>query len=210
MTTNSLILAAVDLAAALVLVLGIYYRRHRRRDLVVAFLGVNVGVLAVATVLGTAEIALGLGLGLFGVLSIIRLRSSEISQREVAYYFASLAMGLIGGLASADPLLPTLLIALILVVMWGADHPALLGRSRHQVVRLERAIADEAELRDELEARLGATVTALTVQQLDLVNDSTLVDVRYRLDPGPARPAFGGERAGSARRELLRGIGRAQ
>lgn len=119
MTTNSLILAAVDLAAALVLVLGIYYRRHRRRDLVVAFLGVNVGVLAVATVLGTAEIALGLGLGLFGVLSIIRLRSSEISQREVAYYFASLAMGLIGGLASADPLLPTLLIALILVVMWG-------------------------------------------------------------------------------------------
>lgn len=210
MTTNSLILAAVDLVAALILVLGIYYRRHRRRDLVVAFLGVNVGVLAVATVLGTAEIALGLGLGLFGVLSIIRLRSSEISQREVAYYFAALAMGLIGGLASADPLLPTLLIALILVVMWGADHPALLGRSRHQVVRLERAIADEAELREELEARLEATVTALTVQQLDLVNDSTLVDVRYRLDPAPARPASGGERAGSARRELLRGIGRAQ
>ena len=36
---------------------------------------------------------LGLGLGLFGVLSIIRLRSSEPSQEEVAYYFVALAMG---------------------------------------------------------------------------------------------------------------------
>lgn len=188
MTPTSLALMAVDIVAALVLALGIYYPRHRRRDLVVAFLGVNVGVLAVATVLGTAEVALGLGLGLFGVLSIIRLRSSEISQREVAYYFAALAMGLIGGLPSGGLLLPAALIALILVVMWAADHPALLARSRHQVVRLDRAVADESELRDELEARLGATVTSLTVQQLDLVNDSTLVDVRYRLDPQSASP----------------------
>ena len=181
MTPASLILFAVDIAAALVLTLGVYYRRHRRRDLVVAFLGINVGVLAVTAVLGTAEIAMGLGLGLFGVLSIIRLRSSEISQREVAYYFAALAMGLIGGLATTGIAVPALLIALIVAVMWAADHPALLSRSRHQVVRLDRAISDEGELRRELEDRLGADVTALTVQQLDLVNDSTLVDVRYRL-----------------------------
>ncbi len=36
-------------------------------------------------------------------------------------------------------------------------------------------------LRAELERRLGATVTSLTVQHLDLVDDTTLVDVRYRL-----------------------------
>lgn len=183
MSTTSLILFAVDLVAALVLVFAVYYRRHRRRDLVVAFLGINVGVLAVAAVLGTAEIAMGLGLGLFGVLSIIRLRSDEISQREVAYYFAALAMGLIAGLSSASVLLPSLLIALIVVVMWIADHPALLARSRHQIVRLDRAIANEHELRAELEAQLGGAVTSVTVQHLDLVNDSTLVDVRYRLHP---------------------------
>jgi hypothetical protein len=34
----------------------------------------NVGVLAVASTLGTTELGLGVGLGLFGVLSIIRLR----------------------------------------------------------------------------------------------------------------------------------------
>jgi len=180
-TASNLILAAIDIVAALILTLGLYYPRHRRRDLVVAFLGVNIGVLAVTSVLGTAEIAAGLGLGLFGVLSIIRLRSSEISQREVAYYFSALAMGLIGGLASNTIAIPTLLILLILVVMWLADHPALFSRSRHQMVRLDRAIADEAALRGELERRLGARVTALTVQELDLVNDTTLIDVRFKL-----------------------------
>lgn len=182
MSTTNLILVAIDLVAALILSFGIYYPRHRRRDLAVAFIGVNVGVLAVTSVLASAEIAAGLGLGLFGVLSIIRLRSSEISQREVAYYFSALAMGLIGGLATTSLLVPTLLLALILIAMWVVDHPALLPRSRHQVVRLDRALSDETELRAELGRRLGGTVTALRVQQLDLVNDSTLVDVRYRVD----------------------------
>jgi hypothetical protein len=190
MTTSALILIGIDLAAALVLSLGLYYRRHHRRDLVVAFLGVNVGVMTVAAVLGTAEVALGLGLGLFGVLSIIRLRSSEISQREVAYYFAALAIGLVSGLPQTDPWPVAGLIALVLVVLWAADHPAFLARTRHQLVRLDRAIADEAELRAELSQRLGGTVASLIVQEVDLVNGTTLVDVRYRVArAGAARTA---------------------
>ncbi|WES64821.1 DUF4956 domain-containing protein [Microbacter sp. GSS18] len=190
MTASALLLIAIDLIAAIVLSLGLYYRRHQRRDLVVAFLGVNVGVLAVASVLGTAEVALGLGLGLFGVLSIIRLRSSEISQREVAYYFSALAMGLIAGLPQTDPLPAIGLIVLILAVMWAADHPRLLARSRDQRVRLDRAITDEVELHGELTARLGAQVTRVTVTDLDLVNDTTTVDVRYKAAAGaPARRA---------------------
>lgn len=189
MTIASISLIAIDLAAALILSLGLYYRRHRRRDLVVAFLGVNVGVMAVATVLGTAEVALGLGLGLFGVLSIIRLRSSEISQREVAYYFAALAMGLMAGLPTTDIAVVAGLIALILVVMWGADHPRLLSRSRHQLVRLDRAEADETVLRALVGQRVGGEVTSLTVQELDLVNDTTTVDVRYRISDRPRATA---------------------
>lgn len=195
MTLTALILIGIDLAAAAVLSLVLYYRRHRRRDLAIAFVGVNVGVLSVASVLGTAEVALGLGLGLFGVLSIIRLRSSEISQREVAYYFAALAIGLIAGLPSTDPWPVVGLIALVLGVLWAADHPAFLSRSRHQLVKLDRAIADEGELRAELAARLGGQVTAMSVQQLDLVDDTTLVDVRYRVAAALPARALAGSRS---------------
>jgi len=186
--TTTLALVGLDLVAASILTFALYYRRHRRRDLVVAFLGVNVGVLAVAIVLGTAEVALGLGLGLFGVLSIIRLRSSEISQREVAYYFSMLAVGLIAGLPHDGIALPAGLIALIVAVLFVADHPALLPRSASQLVRLDRAVPDEAALRRELGDRLGVEVTGLSVQEVNLVNDTTLVEVRF-LRPAAPRPA---------------------
>lgn len=54
-------------------------------------------------ILGSSAIGAGLGLGLFGVLSIIRLRSNEIPQHEVAYYLAAVALGLLAGLATPRP-----------------------------------------------------------------------------------------------------------
>ncbi|MGD9752245.1 MAG: DUF4956 domain-containing protein, partial [Acidimicrobiia bacterium] len=46
----------IDLIAIAVLALGIYFPRYRRRDMVVAFVAVNVGVLAVLVALKSAEI----------------------------------------------------------------------------------------------------------------------------------------------------------
>lgn len=183
---NQSFLIAADLVAITLLV-TMYFARHRRRDLVVAFLTVNVGVLAVALILGTTEIALGVGLGLFGVLSIIRLRSSEIAQHEVAYYFAALAMGLVAGLGgtATDIWMHLALIGLLLVVMAVGDFPGLLRRYRQQVVQLDQAYADEGALRAALEGMLGGRVHRVTVIELDLVNDTTRVDVRFEI-PGSA------------------------
>jgi len=178
---DSLAIIAIDLVAIGVLTFGLYFRRHRRRDLVVAFLIVNVGVLAVTEVLASSTVGAGLGLGLFGVLSIIRLRSSEIAQHEVAYYFASLALGLLAGMTTTLSLLNISLMALILVVIFVGDSPRLLRRYRQQVIVLDRAIADETALIAHLEGLLGARVHGISVQQLDLVDDTTTVDVRYQL-----------------------------
>ena len=88
MSLTTLTYIAADLIALAVLVGALYAPRHSRKDLMAAYIGVNVGVLAVTLLLSTASVAAGLGLGLFGVLSIIRLRSTELAQHEVAYFFA--------------------------------------------------------------------------------------------------------------------------
>ncbi|NKX51389.1 DUF4956 domain-containing protein, partial [Arthrobacter deserti] len=129
----------------------------------------------------------GLGLGLFGVLSIIRLRSTELAQHEVAYYFSALALGLIAGLGTDPAWLAVALMAVILTAMFAADHPRVLPASRHQTVVLDQAMADEEELRARLAVLLGAKVRTATVQELDLVNDKTVVDVRYEQVPGGGR-----------------------
>ena len=184
------IMILIDLLAISTLVFAIYFPRHRRADLVVAFLGVNVGVPAVSQVLATSSVGAGLGLGLFGVLSIIRLRSSEISQREVAYYFAALAIGLISGLTQAASILAIAMIALIVLVLAVADtrKVASFGGQR-QEVNLDHAITDHTELVQELERVLGQKVKHANVLRLDLVNDITLVEVvTDRKQTLPAHP----------------------
>jgi uncharacterized membrane protein YqjE len=185
-----LILIAADLAAISILTFALYLRRHRRRDLVVSYLGMNVGVMAVAAALAGSAAGIGLGLGLFGVLSIIRLRSTELAQHEVAYYFSALALGLISGLGIEPVWLPLSLMAMILLVMFVGDHPRVLPAYRHQTVVLDRAIAGEAELIARLEEVLHGTVHSATVHELDLVNDKTIVDVRYAYLPGSAPRSF--------------------
>ena len=180
-----------DLVAITLLVGALYIPRHGRRDLVAAYIGVNVGVLAVTLLLSTSDnVGAGLGLGLFGVLSIIRLRSSSLAQGEVAYFFAALALGLLGGIKT-HLIIVTILMALILASLWVGDHPALMRRNRNQVVTLDRAISDENELITELEDLLGAHVRSVDLKSLDLVNDTTIVEVHYRLHPRSraARPA---------------------
>ena len=186
---TSLIFIAADLAAISILTFVLYLRRHRRRDLVVSYLGMNVGVLAVATALSGSAAGLGLGLGLFGVLSIIRLRSTELSQHEVAYYFSALALGLIAGLGIEPIWLTASLMGLILLVMFVGDHPRVLPAHRHQTVILDRALAEDDELYARLEEVLHGKVHSATIQELDLVNDKTIVDVRYAYTPRPAATA---------------------
>lgn len=194
-----LALLAADLVAVTILTFGLYVPRHHRRDLVVAYLGVNVGVVAVSAALGSTTVGAGLGLGLFGVLSIIRLRSTELGQREVAYYFSSLALGLVGGLGAGSVPVAVALMALVVLVMAVGDSPRLLRRLRSQTVVVDRAITSEPELVAHLEGLLGARVHAVDVQRLDLVNDTTWVEVRYSLD----RAAVGAQgRTGETAREV--------
>jgi len=184
---------AADLVAICVLVFALF---HRRSDLVVTYLVVNLGVLAVSATLGASQVSAGLGLGLFGVLSIIRLRSDEIGQTEIAYYFAALALGLIGGLGLADPQLSIGLMALIVGVLALADSPRLLRRSRTQLIHLDRAFTDRDALRTHLEHLLGADVRRVHVRKLDLVADTTTVEVHYdTADPVPAAGPAAAQRA---------------
>ncbi|WP_182172430.1 DUF4956 domain-containing protein [Flaviflexus equikiangi] len=169
---------AVDVLAISILVFGLYFPRHRRMDMALAYVTVNVGVLAVADTLASSNVAAGLGLGLFGVLSIIRLRSEELNHREIAYYFAALAIGLITGLADISPL-QIGLIGLILAVIAIIDSRHVYPVESRRLV-LDRAMTSPREIRDYVESLCGGRVVDMTVDEIDLVKDSTTVRVHIK------------------------------
>ncbi|WP_344859313.1 DUF4956 domain-containing protein [Planomonospora alba] len=170
----------MDAAAVTVLAYALYYRRHHRRDLLFAYVALNAGIFAVVSLLLVQRVDLAVGFGLFGVLSIIRLRSNEITQGEIAYYFTAIALGLVNALAAGWPLTALVLDAVLLGVIYVADHPRLLGRTRRRVVTLDVVHADPRALRADLESRLRVPVLECAVQEVDYVRDTMVVDVRYR------------------------------
>ena len=168
----------VDLAAIFLLAYALYFRRHRRADLLLAYIALNIGIFVAISLLSTARVDIALGFGLFAILSIIRLRSSAVTQQEVAYYFVALVMGLVNGLDLDDRRLVVLINALLLVTMLVADSRRLRERARRLDVTLDTVHGDDTALVADLERRLGGRVLHHQVNDIDYVRDIMVLDVR--------------------------------
>jgi Domain of unknown function (DUF4956) len=170
---------ALDAAAIAALAYGIYFPRHRRMDLVVVYALFNLGLFLAIVVITRGEVTLGIGLGLFAVLSMIRLRSETFSNRELAYFFVALVLALVTAIDLGSLQLAGVLAAVALLAAWAVDHPRL-SRPIHQLeVTLDRVVADQEALRGQLEERLAAPVTEAWLLEIDYVRETTRAAVRY-------------------------------
>jgi hypothetical protein len=180
---------AINAVGIVLLAYVLYFRRHRRRELLVGYVAVNISLFVVAASLGsTSPLNVGVGFGLFAVLSIIRLRSDEASYIEIGYMMAALALGLLSGLPGLDREYQVAFAVLIVVAVYLVDHPALVPPDRHQRYRLwlEVVETDPARLHALLEERLGAVVREVVVLDVDYVRETMRVDVRLTIPRGTA------------------------
>lgn len=170
----------LDLVALFVLVFLGYFLRYRRWDQVIAYVAFNVSLFTVSAALGTsAPINVGVGFGLFAVLSIVRLRSDESSQVEIGYTMVALVLGLMAGLSGMEfgikVVFALLLVgAMFLIDLRGSHRSERFGRVR---VELDRVIVGDEELRTHLTALFAAPVVNVHVRNVDFVRDTMQVDL---------------------------------
>ena len=177
----------IDLLSIFVLAYVLYFRRHRRADLLLSYVSLNIGIFVAMSLLGQVKVDIAVGFGLFAILSIIRLRSSAVTQQEVAYYFVALVMGLLNGMGVPDHGLVVALNVLLLVVMAVFDSRLLRDRSRRVDVQLKKLYTSDGALVADLERELGGRVMYHEVTEIDLGHHHTTVDVRYRPGTGIVR-----------------------
>jgi hypothetical protein len=179
----------IDLLAIFLLAYVLYFRRHRRADLLLAYVTLNIGIFVAMSLLSTVRVDLALGFGLFAILSIIRLRSSTVTQQEVAYYFVALVTGLVNGLSLDDRVLVVGINVLLVATMLVVDSRRLRARAQRLEVTLDVVHHDSDALIADLERRLGGRVMHYVVDQIDYVRDVMVVDVRFKAagrTPAPA------------------------
>jgi Domain of unknown function (DUF4956) len=175
----------IDLVAIAALVYGLFYPRHRRMDLVVVYGLFNVGVFLALSVIVGGELSMGVGFGLFAVLSIVRLRSEPFSNRELAYFFVALVIGLVCALDVGHAAYAGLLAAIALLVAWAIDHPRMSRPSRRLEVTLERVFSEDEALCGHLRERLRAPVLDVTVLEIDYVRETMRLEVRLGNEESP-------------------------
>ena len=174
---------AIDVVAISALVYGLFYPRHRRMDLVVVYALFNLGLFIALTVISGGEVSMGVGFGLFAVLSIVRLRSEPFSNRELAYFFVALVLALVCAIDIGDTLVTGGLAAIALLAAYLIDHPKLSRPAKSMEVTLELVFSDTEMLRRHLEERLNATVLSVNVREIDYVRETTRAEVRYAQTP---------------------------
>ena len=173
----------LDVLSMLLLVGWLYRRRLAAPEMALVFTALNIGLF---TSIGTGHFPTGIGFGLFGLLSLVRLRSAAFTLKDVAYTFVALVLALVNGLPDRDLLMVVLLDVLLLVAIWLVDET----RSRTPITRLMRvtldtAVTDLATALDEVRRRVTVEPLSVVVEDVDLVRETTRVAVRYAVPDAP-------------------------
>lgn len=175
---------AIDLAAMLLLVFGLYYRRYRDKELVTAAALFNVFIFAVLSVLSHVEFGLAAGFGLFAILAMFTLRSEPIGKTEITYFFGSVAIAVICAVQGTTLPFVAAVATLVVLGAWSLDHPRVLQSVDGIRITLDKiethALSDPAVMRADLSQRLGVDVMSYQITALDYINDMARIHVFYR------------------------------
>ena len=159
---------------------AMFLHRHRRSDLFAVYVAFNVGLFAVLTFLSNDSLSAGVGFGVFGVLSIIRLRSEAYANIEIAYFFLALATALVNALPGRPLSLSVALDVALFLTLYFVDSPALAAAATSTLVVLDRVHPTTDALQADLATRMGVEVLDSKVLEVDYVRETTRLEVRHR------------------------------
>ncbi len=174
----------INTLALIALSFGIYFRRHRRRELATGYVAFGTSLFIVSFSLSIAEtpIGIGIGFGLFAILSIVRLRSDEATWNEIGYTMVSIVLGVVNGLTVLTFELKIIFSLILLISMFIADHPAIYPSTQNQRFKfiLDKIILNTDELKSNLSLLLEAEIKDLIVLEIDLVRETMVLDLRIK------------------------------
>ena len=142
----------------------------------------NRPMLRAVSAIGSGSFPTGIGFGLFGLLSLVRLRSAAFTLKDVAYTFVALILALVNGLPERNLALVVALDAVLLVAIWLTDESRVTRPTRIVRLTLDRALTDTEAVTAAVRERLGSEPIGLTVDEVDFVRDTTRVRVRVTVE----------------------------
>jgi hypothetical protein len=126
--------------------------------------------------------SMGVGIGLFGIFSIMRYRTDTMPVREMTYLFITIALAVVNAVSVDIPFAEVILTNLLVAAAVWAGEKQLKSNTTKlvQYDRIELIIPERRqELIDDLQARLGLNITNVEVGAVDFLKDMAMLKITY-------------------------------
>ena len=188
--SNIFIRFSFNLFIAFVIIKLIYHRDYKGNDFVFTYFMFNTLIFFFAYILGSLDINMAFGFGLFAVFAILRYRTDPIPIKEMTYLFIVITIGVINALSGNQVVFIELLFANVTIVLltfllerhWVNNLPDNGLSSKTVVYNNMEMIKPENHqaLIDELAQKTGLSIVSCKIGRLNFVENQVNVKLYYK------------------------------
>ena len=169
-----------------IIIFQLYFRKSHRRDFSFTFMLMSIAIyFLVFFMMGMerGKATMGVGLGLFGIFSIMRYRTDAMPVREMTYLFFIICLSVVHAMAS-EYIELFVIDAIVLASVMGFEMTMKIQPTKIiQYDRVELVKPDKREeLKADLEMRTGLKILKIDVGGIDFLKDSVVIRITYESD----------------------------
>ena len=185
----------INIVATWFIIDRLYYKKSHRRDFYFTFMLISVAIFFIVFFMifvledMKGKTSMGVGIGLFGIFSIMRYRTDTMPVREMTYLFVIIALSLVNAVSVNVPYFEVIVTNMIIIAaVWICEVHLKAAPSRMiQYDRIELITpARHDELVADLEKRLGVKVLKVDIGAIDFLRDMAMLRVSYEGEPHAA------------------------
>ena len=168
------------------IIFQLYFRKSHRRDFSFTFMLMSIAIyFLVFFMMGMerGKATMGVGLGLFGIFSIMRYRTDAMPVREMTYLFLIICLSVVHAMAS-EFLELFIIDAIVLAALLACEMTMKILPTK--IIQYDRVELVKPEKREELiadlEQRTGLKILKIDVGGIDFLKDSVVLRITYESD----------------------------
>ena len=167
----------------------LYFKKSHRRDFYFTYMLISIAIFFLVFFMifvledMKGKTSMGIGIGLFGIFSIMRYRTDTMPVREMTYLFVIICLSVVNALGATMSLAELLLTNIIVIIaIWMFER--VLKTELTKVIQYDRIalITPErrAELIADLEERTGLKIDKVDVGAIDFLRDMAVIKIIYQ------------------------------
>lgn len=177
---------AINLIFLFFLIKVVYYRYSRKEMFLFAFFLMGIMIFFIGAMLNAVFLEIGMAVGLFAIFTILRLRTTNVSIKDMAYMFTTIGISVINSLKMVGfPLLGVFIINIVIIAAAYLLEEFLIRNASESYSIVYRNLellrsGKKQKLLKDISELTGKEVIKVKIRRVDYRSEVALLDIFYK------------------------------